>query len=93
MNSMVQSELLHPGRIMTEYIRHFGQYARVRVIFSGSYITRLIMGIGLIDTIRGTEKIIVQSTLGLKTMRLMIMSPLEMGDGDGNAAEDSQPPL
>lgn len=57
----VQSEPLHLRHILSEYLYHQGQYAKVRVIFLGPYITRLIMGMGLVDAIRGVEKIIIPS--------------------------------
>lgn len=70
---MVLSEPLHLGHIIAEYLRHQGQYARVGVLFSGPYITRLIMGMGLLDAIRGIEKTIAPAPLGLETMRMMGM--------------------
>lgn len=91
------------GHILLEYLLHQGQYARVGVLFSGLYITRLIMGMGLMDPIQGAEKIIVPSTLGLEDMRLMgmikryrdevyvmITATPEIAKGEGNAGEGSQ---
>lgn len=74
------------------------------MIFSGAYITRLIMDMGLLDAVRGAEKIIVPSPLSLETMRLMgmirryrlgvyvmVMPPLETAEGD--EVEGPQPAL
>lgn len=41
------------------------------VNISGPYITRLILGMGLLDAIRGAEKIIIPSPLGLDMIILM----------------------
>lgn len=89
---------------MAEYLHHQGQYARLGVLFSGSYITRLIMGMCLLDMIRGAKKIIVPSSLGLETMRfigmvrrygsstyVMIMPSLEIAKGEGDETDGSQP--
>lgn len=69
--SIVHSEPLHLRHILVEYLRHQGEYARIGVIFSKPYITRLITGMGLLDVIRRAENIIVSSPLSIKTMRLM----------------------
>lgn len=87
-------------------MKHQDQYARVGVLFSGPYITRLIIGIGVMDAIRGAEKIIISSPLGLETMRLMDMirryrdgvnvinmPPLEPVEGQRDATEGLQPAL
>lgn len=42
--SMVQSELIHLGQILAEYLHHQDQYAKVGVLFLSPYITRIIMG-------------------------------------------------
>lgn len=65
--------MLHLGNILAEYLHHQGHYARVGVIFSDPYITRLIMWMGLIKVISGVEKMIVPSPLDLETMRLIRM--------------------
>lgn len=62
------------------------------------------MVMGLLDAIRGAENIIVPSLLGLETMRLMgmirkyrdrvyvmIIHLPEKAEGEGDAAEGSQP--
>lgn len=67
----------------------------VGVFFLGSYITGLIMGMGLLDVIRGAKKIIVLSPLSLQTMILrgmvrkyidgiyvMIMHPPKLAEGE-----------
>lgn len=69
--SMVQNEPIHLGHIVAEYLRHQSQYAKIGVLFSGAYITRLIMGISLLDAIKGAAKTIVPALLGLETMSLM----------------------
>lgn len=74
------------------------------MIFSGVYITRLIIGIGMLDTIRGARKTIIMFPLGLEMMRLlgmvrryidgvyvMITLASEPAKGEGDAAEWSQP--
>ncbi|KAH7659753.1 hypothetical protein IHE45_16G050900 [Dioscorea alata] len=71
--SMVESEPLHLGHIVADYIRHQGQYPRVGVIFAGPYITRLLIGLGLRDGVRGAEKTNVPVPLGTDTLRMMGM--------------------
>lgn len=100
--SIVQNEPLYLRHIFVEYLCHYGQYTRVGVLFSGPYITRVIVVMGLMDVIRGAEKIRVPSPLGLETMHLMgmirrygdrvyvmIMSPLELAEGEGDTAKGS----
>lgn len=72
--SMVQSKPLHLGHIVTKYLHHYGQYLRVGVLFASLYITTLIMGMGIHEAIRGTDKMIIPSPLRLVTMRLMGMA-------------------
>jgi len=69
--SMEHRVPLHMGHVVAEYLRHQGQYARVGAIFSGPYITRLIMGMGLVETIRGAERTMVPAPLSLETLRQM----------------------
>jgi len=104
---MVQRVPLHLGHIVAEYIRHQGQYARVGVIFCGPYITRLIIGIGLLDTIRGAERTMVPAPLSLETLRqmglirrhgergyIMVMpQPQTITTEDSERTEGSQPAL
>lgn len=100
---MVQSEPIHLGHITMEYLGHQG-HARVIVLSSGPYITQLTIGMGLLDAIRGAEKMIVPSPFGLETIRLMnmirryrdgvyvmIMPSPEIFKVETDAAEGSQP--
>lgn len=66
-------ELIHLGHIVADYVHHQGQYAKVSVLFSGPYITGLIMGMGLLDIIKGAEEAIVPSPLSIESMRLIGM--------------------
>lgn len=75
-------------------------------LLSGPYITRFIMGMGLLDAINGAEKIIVPSPLSLEMMPLMwmvrryrdgvyvmIMPTPELAEVEDDASEGSQPAL
>lgn len=70
---IIHSEPLHLGHIVAEYLHYQSQYIRVRVLFVGLYITRLVVGMGLLKAISGAEKTIIPSPFGLETMRLMGM--------------------
>lgn len=100
---MVQRQPLHLGHIVAEYLRHQGLYGWISVLFFGPYIMRLIMGMGLLDAIRGDEKAIVPASLGIETMRLMgmvcrhrpgeyilITPALEIAERGEDATEGSQ---
>ncbi len=68
---MVRGEPLHLGHAVASYLSHQGQYARVGVIFAGPFITRLAMGLGWMDAIRGVAKETVPAPLGIETLLMM----------------------
>lgn len=65
--SMVRCQPIYLGNILVEYLHQEAQYAKVGVIFSRPYITKLIMGMGLLYAIQGAEKTIIPSPLGIQT--------------------------
>jgi len=71
---MVKNVPLHLGYVLAEYLRHQGQYARVGVIFAGPFITRLLIGMGLRDSVRRAEQTVTPAPITLETLRLMGMA-------------------
>lgn len=74
------------------------------MLFLGLYITRLIMGMGLLEVIREAKKTIIPCPLGLETIKLMgmvgryrpstyvmIMPQPEMAESEGDDGDGSQP--
>lgn len=73
MYSLVERRPIYLDYTLADFIAHQGQHVRLREIFVNPYITRLILGIGLVDRLQRLESIGGATPLGMDTLQLMGM--------------------